>query len=204
MSKKKKAGGDHPPSETKVLFPGRRIALASDPDDPDDPLAGVFAEVFPLGVCHIDRFANEITGALMLLASDMARLRGKGGEDAQLGGAVLQQLVPFVIRNLMSLFRACVKIGDTRLSDVDEEVTNLPHWVAPKLIEAWIADSFGEEEKWRPWVTATENVLAQFGVETSSISGIFSKLSSPQDTTSGGSSTKDSPGSPSGGGPSPN
>ena len=149
---------------SKPLFPGKQIKTDLD----------VVITVYPLGVTHIKRFTEDITR--IVNASQSIRV-SKNADKKQVAEQFVMGLIPLVLTDALELVKECTKVEG---ADFDE----LPHWLLPDIASAWIEESFGEEKKWRPWVTLIESTISRVTKQTFSISEIWSKASSQQATDS--------------------
>lgn len=164
----------------RQLYPGRPVPLQ----------CGLSVTVYPIGYRHLKKFSGLIGRGLAMLADQAGSL--SGAEDGVRARVVMQSLLPLVLADGLELLGECV---DTKLDD-------LPHWEIAPLAEAWVLESFGQENKYRPWLQAIENTVSNFTGKPFSISETLSKLSSPAATDSTTSSTTASPVVPTEAGPS--
>lgn len=128
-----------------AIFPGRRVDLTED----------LYAEVFPLGTVHIRKFSRIIAGALPQVAS---RIAVQQGEVASvIGEKVMRELLPFLTDDLFVLLIDCVTLHGTK-DNSQYDLNELPHWLLPPIIKVWLDESFGTEDRWRPWMAAFEKM----------------------------------------------
>ena len=167
--------------KAKVLtqvFPGKPVKIES---------LGIDAMVYPLGFCHLDQFSKDIVGMITsLMRIDTSKLGGMTKEA--MAAAIAQHAVPIILESGVMLIDECVVIevpGNEEFETVKLSIKDLPHWEAPALIEEWIIESFGTEDKWRPWLEAVNRVVRQVtNDQTFSILEMLSKHSLPVDTPS--------------------
>ena len=153
----------------KPLFPGTRIKLEDGID--------LEITVYPLGVKHVKKFTDDI--ARIVNASQRIKVE-KGGDQKKIAEQFVMGLVPIIMTDALDLVKECTVIEPQGAATFDE----LPHWVLPGIADAWIQESFGEEKKWRPWVTLIEKTITRVTGKPFSISEIWSKASSQTDTLS--------------------
>lgn len=198
----------------RFLTPGRTVELK----DEDGTLLGT-AKVYPAALRHMERFSNEVVSVAMV-AFDALKVKIAGGkieinQKAIEPDRVIQSVMPMLLQNGFGLIKDCVRL---RLEGESEEYTldevDLPQWLVPEIVQAWIEESFGSEKKRAPWATFLNGILRRFektttgttadkdGEESSTL-GMLSKVFSPQDTPAPTSSTPSSPAAPTGDGPCP-
>ena len=121
------------PKDTKksdalaALFPGREVDIG-----------GIPVKVMPLGVRHIRKFSDAV-GRIMPTIVGVIGNEKLGKEEWT--NKVVTTLMPFAMSDLLGLIDDCV----------DVDLNSVPQWELPKIAEAWIEESFGSEEKLRPW-----------------------------------------------------
>lgn len=155
----------------KVLYPGRKVPLS----------CGLTAVVYPLGFKHLRRFSKDVAGALAMLGT--LRLP-KEGDATSRSKALMGQVLPFALEHLLVMLGECVVFVDGDNKEVDVTMDDLAHWDLPALIMAWFEESFGTEDKRRPWIEAVEMAMTKVTKKPFKMSEIFSNSSSPADTTS--------------------
>lgn len=153
----------------EALFPGRVVKVDSD--------RGITAIVYPPGIMHVREFSRDLVSAMMTTVQMIASPRNA---DRQKLTAIITQMVPFITSNMIDLVCACVRVECPQVPGIT--VKDLPHWLVASIIEAWVVESFGSEEKLRPWKAAIERTVSQVTGKPFSISETFSRLSSPQAT----------------------
>lgn len=169
------------------LFPGRSLPVAD---------GRALATVYPLGLVHLKRFGAQIATALQLLAAvplprdpDPAEYEGDPGRQAlaladyearrrEYGQALLRRLGPFLLDQALDLVRDCVVLEAAEQGAPAPTWEQLPHWDFPAIAEAFVAESFDEERKWRPWLEALEGAVTKVTGKPFSISEITSSSSS--------------------------
>lgn len=152
--------------------------------------------VQPLKVRHLGQFRRELTNALLeyqsasgkSLAATLGSLANDDKAQADAAqAAILESLplmIPLLIEHALPLVESCVKgtvvdaDGKPVAGATAPVLSDLPHWHLAPLATAWIAESFGSEERVRPWVTAAEQaILSLSGRKVnlwSALSGAFS------------------------------
>lgn len=169
--------------ELKPLFPGREVVLQ----------CGATAIVYPLGFRQIRKFSNEVVGMLMQIMDTKIppNIAADPVLAKQFQDKMFAKILPYALTNLLDLVSDCVKF-----EPADCTIDDVPHWDVALIIEAWVIESFGEEQKRLPWIAAVENVFAQVTGKKVKISEIFSKPSSPPATVAKTSSSEGSLDSP--------
>jgi hypothetical protein len=147
------------------------------------------ALVFPLGVIHLRKFNERISKALLFISRNVKWREGASSDE--IGQAILTEVAPLLMTDLLDLLVECVRFSPNTV-----KIDDLPHWDFPKIVEEWVMESFGTEEKRDPWRRAIESTVARFMGKPFSISEMLSKDSSPEDGPSASSSESDSPESP--------
>jgi hypothetical protein len=151
-----------------ALFPGVEVPIG-------DSIHQVTVEVFPLGYRHLEKFARDIAG-LIVVASKIKPQAGQKEEDVN--RAVLEGILPYVQQNLLALLAECCVVKKNGTA-TKHSIRKLPHWEIPKLIQLWLEQSFGSKEKWLPWVEAIENLMMKVTGKKPSIIEKLSQFSSP-------------------------
>lgn len=147
---------------------------------------GQAAYVFPVGARHLVKFSKGIKTALVKLSQVEVP---KGSSKDQMARAVGLEAIPIIAEDLLDLVKDTTVLGLLDQDDdfhVDEDASfdDLEHWNLPPLIEEWLDLSFGEDRKRKPWLQAVEKAIHRLTGEKMSISEMFSKDSSQQDTGS--------------------
>lgn len=143
---------------TKVLNPGTQVLIGEGGE-------AVVATVHPMGRAHMAQFAGNIAGVLRHVMSMKV-----DPNDKDMQAAVVMQLLPIVLADLMDLVGACTTFDHEGLT-----IDDLPHYMLPELAETWIVESFGEERKWRPWVTVVERLTKRFTGKELNLAGMMKK-----------------------------
>jgi len=151
--------------DLEIIFPqGRVIELMDD----------VTVRVMPMGFIHIRRFSDDLArvAAAIMDAVEIDPTKS----ETEIGAYIAAQAIPLLMGNCVEMISACLvfeKGGELAHADLNR----LPHYYAPPIIEAWLDESFGSEEKRSPWVRAINQVIARVtGNEKFQISGTLSKL----------------------------
>lgn len=141
------------------------------------------ARVFPFGARHLNRYAQDVAGAVAMLAAiDVTKADALG-----LKLQYLTRMGPYLMCNMLPLISECVRLEPKR------DLMALPHWVLPKVVEAWVLHNFGTEEKWGPWVAVVEQLVKTLTNKDVRILEMLSKTLSKPGTNSPTSSTADVP-----------
>lgn len=173
--KKQEPATPAPDVETKdealaVLFPGKDVPL----DMGDDRPAGK-AVVMPLGFRHLRKFTDQITRALGVVGT----MNLPSSDDpTKLGKAIMMTAAPLLMGDLFELLKECVTIE----SPAGLELEDLPHWLIPGIVSAWIEISFGDPKKWRPWITAIDSTMGALTRQPFSILETVRSAASAPDT----------------------
>ena len=140
----------------KALFPGRIVEIS-----------GVEIKVEPLGFRHIRKFSDGISKIMPTLVSVISDVKAdERGWISKLSAT----LAPFLMTDLLDLVDDCV----------DVDLKEVPHHLLPRIIEAWIEESFGDEGKVKPWKTLFTTILKRFATSQGSISqGSLTSSSEP-------------------------
>ena len=153
-----------------AMFPGRTLLL--DMDEQGDHQVEV--EVMPLGFRHLRTFSDKITTALGVVGS-MSLPAGQSPE--QLGKAIMMRAAPLLMGDLFDLLKECVVIARPATVRLDD----LPHWLVPNIVSAWLELSFGDEKKWRPWIGAIDQAMSALTRTKFSILETVQQAVSPPD-----------------------
>lgn len=150
----------------RKLLPGTRVPTS----------LGVDAIVYPLGFRHLRKFTAEIGAALQAAVRVLGSVK-HGSDPGDVGQAMLAQMLPYAMRELLGLLAECVVLDAKGLT-----LDDLPHWDVPPIVRVWLLESFGEETKWRPWVAAMDDLLTRIGGKPTTISEMLSRPSSPAES----------------------
>ncbi len=150
-----------------VLFPGELVPL-----DLGNGKTGS-ARVFPLGFRHLRTFAKQITGALAVVGNMQLPAED---DPAKMGKAIMMTAAPLLLGDLFVLLKECVVIEDPATLSLDD----LPHWLVPDIVAAWLELSFGDPKKWKPWIAAIDQAMTALTRQPFSISEtVRSAVSAP-------------------------
>ena len=166
----------------EMLFPGRSISV--------DASRGITAIVYPPGIVHIRQFSRDIVSGVMAIVGSMTT--NKGAAQAEKTKALLAQLVPFVLTNLIDLVGECTRLECKAAPNL--KLADLPHYLVPPIVQAWVEESFIGENKLLPWKAAIEALIEKATGKPTSISEMVSNFSSPPATPAKTSSSTGSPG----------
>lgn len=160
----------------KVLMPGTKL---------ENLQCGVTATVYPMGFVHMREFASDLVAAFNAVARVAApdKPRNDTKEERQrvereFGERLIKSMAPMVTTQLLDVVARCVTF------EAGVTMDQVPHYDVPVIVEAWIMESFGTEDKWRPWLATMERLLTHFSGKEVRILEMLSKPSSPQDTPS--------------------
>lgn len=138
-----------------VHHPGRLVALSSIGEG-GEPIA---AEVFPIGMTQIQEFSAQLNA---IAAAVLPAIQSKVDDKAQQDAMMLQALGPAIISHGLSLVAACTKLScDTytmKQKKRGEGPPELPHWDVATVVDAWVDENFGTEEKLNPWRVVFKSV----------------------------------------------
>lgn len=150
-----------------VLFPGEVIKL-----DLGNGRVGR-VRVLPLGFRHLRTFANQITRALSVVGN----MQLPADDDpAKMGKAIMMTAAPLLMGDLFVLLKECVVVEDPPTLSLDD----LPHWLVPEIVAAWLEMSFGDPKKWKPWIAAIDQAMTALTRQPFSISEtVRSAVSAP-------------------------
>lgn len=127
------------------LFPGRVVVL--------DEANNIKATVFPLGVVHIRKFQRQLTTVMTTLQSmKLPNIEDKKAVEA----FVMAELIPIVLNDAFDMLADCIRI--TR-GDAVIPFEQMPHWHLAPVATTWLEESFGSEEKVRPWKEALARMM---------------------------------------------
>lgn len=158
---------------------------------------GCTASVYPMGFRHLQRFGTALTGLLGALG---ATPTAKAAKPQQVGDAISAAVVPYAMSHLLDLVAECTKVTGPDGQGV--KIEDLPHWMLPRILEAWVEINLGERDKWLPWIAAVDRMASRLtGKPPADLRTLFSSSSQPG-TTAATSSTGASPGAPTADGPS--
>ena len=150
-----------------VLFPGEVIEL----DLGNDQIGRV--RVMPLGFRHLRTFANQITSALSVVGNMQLPAED---DPAKMGKAIMMTAAPLLMGDLFVLLKECVVVESPPTLSLDD----LPHWLVPDIVAAWLEMSFGDPKKWKPWIAAIDQAMTALTRQPFSISEtVRSAVSAP-------------------------
>ena len=184
VAKPEEAGSDF-----RTLFPGTRISI-------ETAKGKLGWTVFPVGFDKMQRFSKAVGRAVTAITSLRFTPGASFEEQAKL---LLPAALPIILEDLLDLVAECC-IPDPGFKITLQE---LPHYASVPLIEAWFEESFGTEEKIRPFVRAVERLVKKISGKSVDLWGTLSTFSSALDIDSKTSSTEGSPDSPTEDGASP-
>jgi hypothetical protein len=170
-------------AELAVLFPGRTIDLLK----PDGTVWRT-VRVVPMGVVHMRRFISALEEVIPKIAVQVDFQKVAGGDKGL--SNLIPMIVPILTSDLIDLLDVCVEGLNLR-------TPGIPHFWLPQLAEAWIDESFGSEDRARPWVDTVDRVLSKVtGNEPLGLWATLSRSSVEKATLSTPSSEPNSPDSP--------
>ena len=171
-----------------MFFPGKRISV----ETAKGPISWI---VFPLAFEHMEKFSKGVGRAIATLGTVQLI---KGASFEQQMQRMLPAIIPVILEDLLDMVEECC------VPDVHNiKVKQLPHYLAITIVEAWFDESFGSEEKIRPFVKTVEKIYKKISGKSVDLWGALSAFSSEPDTDSKTSSTDGSPDSPTEDGASP-
>jgi hypothetical protein len=142
----------------RVLFPGTEVPFGE---------GRARATVYPFGLRHAQRFSREVASLLEVVLEATPA----GRTDAETALAVLRSAAPILVGNCLDLIADCVVIEPKTVI-----VHELPHFVQAQLFGAWLEESFGNEDKIRPWREAVRGVLQRLAGGNGTLGTIFSSF----------------------------
>ena len=156
--------------------------------------------VFPVAFKHLSRFSTQITSVLQKLAGVEV---SRSASAEQKRATLVLAAIPLIAQELLGLIEATTVTGVVDERDkfhmvpegdeAHEAIADLPHWELPEVVEKWFDLSFGQPRKYRPWLAVAEKAIAKLTGQKISISEMFSKHLSSQDTAATTSSSADKP-----------
>lgn len=150
-----------------VLFPGEVLEL----DLGNDRIGRV--RVLPLGFRHLRTFANQISSALSVVGNMQLPAED---DPAKMGKAIMMTAAPLLMGDLFVLLKECVVVETPPTLSLDD----LPHWLVPEIVAAWLEMSFGDPKKWKPWIAAIDQAMTALTRQPFSISEtVRSAVSAP-------------------------
>ena len=160
-------GADGDTEALSVLFAGVVVPL----DLGDDHPMGR-ARVLPLGFRHLRTFVNQITSALSVVGNMQL---SSTSDPKKLGEQIMMAAAPLLMGDLFELLKECVVIESPATLSLDD----LPHWLVPDLVSAWLELSFGDPKKWKPWIAAIDQAMTALTRQPFSISETVRSAVSP-------------------------
>ena len=164
------------------------MTTTQDTDDLDILIPGIpvpvldgraTVRVFPLGLKHMKKWTRAIVQTLDFMINQIQLTKKDLQDKEKLGGALVGQLAPYIMINLLDLMQDCVTVEGDRFA-----LEDLPHYDVAAVIDTWIEESFGDEKKWRPWLQMTEKLITKATGKQISLLDMLSKFSSKEDTAS--------------------
>lgn len=159
------------------LNPGRAVIL-------DFPKGKHTVTVYPLGVWHLKKYGDTIAKCCTDIAGKVGPLKvqtktlvseGGLGElpvidsgPEMLSASFITAAAPIVVEHLLPIIAECVQ-------GLDLKDPRVPAWALPPIAEAWIEESFGSQEKIRPWVGLVEMVLSRLSGQPVNLWGELSQ-----------------------------
>lgn len=128
-----------------ALFNGRDVFLQG----ADGPIKVRVSQLKPRQFADWVDLLSDIT--VPLLVADGAEIKGPSA-NAILGGKREMPRLGQLISRLMDLAAPCIQ-GIDLLDD------NTPHQWIPILLAEWLAESFGSEDKLRPWMAPVDQMI---------------------------------------------
>ena len=127
--------------ELAEMFPGKTIEIKGNNRT-------VRVTIYPMAVMHFRRFKDSVTKAMEKL--------GKAPADGNWEAMILPLVVQIASEDLLDIVSECVE-------GIDLKSPRCPSWVYPTVVTEWILESFGSEDKIRPWVTLLEQLAQSVG-----------------------------------------
>jgi hypothetical protein len=114
----------------------------------------VTVTVVPLGFAHLRKFSDKLVGLFSVIKG--MEVPADAESKARQAEILISQAMPIILNEGFDIFEACVKIEGT-----DTPLQDFPHNIIPDLVEAWVIMSFGDEGKWKPWVTMVKSMMSR-------------------------------------------
>lgn len=163
--------GERDAADIAVLFPGKLVEV-------ETGKGKLSWQVHPVSLRHMRKFSLAVGRAVAAIGTLEV---SKGGKLEDRARSVIPVVVPIVLEDLLDLVVECCVQPEGQMPRMD--IRDLPHWLVVPVVEVWIDESFGSEDKLRPWVAATERLLSRASGKPIDIWRTLSKLSSPQATS---------------------
>jgi len=161
-------------NELRVLFPGSKVEFKN-----------YDAIVYPVAFGQIRKFSDAIALAIRTIGGKIKVDPTKIDDEEEMkkvGLQVISAIAPMAMNELLDLFKDCIVIKNKQGGEIEKGIEYIPHWEVAPIITKWIEESFVGQEKVRPWVEAMKSVISQIKtLDLSSLSGMLSNSSSPQD-----------------------
>lgn len=127
--------------ELAELFPGKTIEIRGNNRT-------IRVTVYPMAVKHFRTFKDAVTKAM----DKIGKAPASGGWESVL----LPMLVQIAAEDLLDIVNECV-------DGIDLKHDRCPNWVYPLVVKEWVIESFGSEDKIRPWVSLLEELAERVG-----------------------------------------
>jgi hypothetical protein len=148
-------------NEVRINFPGTEVTIGK---------PGMKVRVYPVPYRELRKFTKHISDAIRQLQSGITIVkRADGTVDPKTLKVLLPASVEVIIDNLLELVSTCCQ----------PSIEEVPHYALPPILEAWLDENFGTEERIRPWVQAIETLLLKLTGERYPIWETFSNVLSP-------------------------
>lgn len=136
--------------QLRALYPGRQINI------------GLTITVMPLKVKQLRQFSESLTNLVPAVLNAVSSANPK--TEAELTQVICATLVPLALKDLIALISDCVK---------DIDLDDVPQHLLPRIIDAWVEESFSGPGKLQPWIDLAKKLWAQ--VESTAIYGNLKK-----------------------------
>lgn len=163
---------DIPDDVLAVIFPAREVVFGSAPTE-------VRIKVRGIELADLREFQHKVVKVFTEADQFWDALRTKA-DGLVVGRVIVSTLTPFVLTDLFELVQRCCS----------HKLDRLPHYALAQVTDAWLMESFGSPERFKPWMELAKNLSTAFSSD--GVRGILGTLSQPSDkpvsetTNSGG------------------
>jgi len=127
--------------ELADLFPGKTVEIKGNG-------RSIRVTVYPMAVKHFRTFKDSVTRAMEKI--------GKAPAGADWTSIMMPMVVQIAAEDLLDIVNECV-VG------IDLKHDRCPNWVYPIIVKEWVIESFGAEDKIRPWISLLEELAERVG-----------------------------------------
>ena len=127
--------------ELAELFPGKTIEIKGNGRT-------IRVTVYPMAIKHFRTFKDSVTKAMDKI--------GKAPAGGDWSSVIMPMIVQIAADDLLDIVNECV-------DGIDLKHERCPNWVYPIVVKEWVIESFGSEDKIRPWVSLLEELAERVG-----------------------------------------